>query len=428
MRGLSHGGTIIQHTGEDLTMHQALWIIFLMATLSPLAMGDTFIKQSTTYRVGPFPTDLVAGDLNGDGIPEIVTTNRGYLADPTESIPASDQLSFLIATKNLEYVAQPQLRTGFGPYALVMANIDALKAKDLVVANFMASRNRDLTLLRNLGENRFEPLNFSVDDEALRYTQRRDGDGNPTFTMPGFTALAVEDFDGDGYRDVVLTGWSSDVLAYFPGVEEGYFADPILTPVSGSPRDIVIHDFNADGKKDLAIALYRSHEILLMQGEGGGRFTEVNRFTSHGALPVVLKLGDMNGDKKLDLVVGHRHKDDSVVIFYREKNFDFPVTQELVLGKDRKKIEYGIRDLHVGDYNDDGKLDLSIACATASQVYVLLNTHPKNAAIASFTQERYTFKKGTPHALCAADFNGDGQVDLGVALWDEFRVALLLNR
>ena len=128
------------------------------------------------------------------------------------------------------------------------------------------------------------------------------------------------------------------------------------------------------------------------------------------------------------MVVAHRHADDSVVIFYREKDFQFPVIQEVIVGTDRKKIEHGIRDMHVGDYNNDGKIDLSLACELSSQVFVMINTRSDNAAIASFAEERYTFSNGTPHALCAEDFNGDGKVDLGVARWDEFRVALLMNR
>lgn len=182
---------------------RVILLIVLLLCNSSFAEGFSF--HGTTFRVGPYPTDIVAVDLNGDDIPEIVTTNRGDLSDPSDERPASDQLSYLVATKPLEYSTQPQLRTGFGPYALVAANIDALKATDLVVANFMAARNRDLTLLRNLGENIFEPHHFSVDNEALRYTQRLDADDAPVFTEPGLTSLAVADIDRDGYRDAIAT-------------------------------------------------------------------------------------------------------------------------------------------------------------------------------------------------------------------------------
>ena len=140
----------------------AVALLFPMTTFA-----QTFVQQTKWYKVGPNPTSIAAGDLNGDGLPEIVTSDRGRLADPREERPAEAHLSVLRAKEALVYEFLPQLRTGFGPYEVVIANIDALKAKDIVVANFMASRDRDLTLLRNIGEDLFEPSHFTLDDETL---------------------------------------------------------------------------------------------------------------------------------------------------------------------------------------------------------------------------------------------------------------------
>lgn len=393
------------------------------------SFAEGFSFHGTTFRVGPFPVDIVAADLNGDGILEIVTANRGHLSDPSEERPADDQLSYLLATEPMNYATQPQLRTGFGPYAIAVANIDALKAPDLVVVNFMAARDRDVTLLRNLGENLFEPQHFGVDDEALLYTQRRDGDNNPVFTVPGLTSVAVSDFDRDGYRDAIAAGWSSDVLVYFPGDLNAYFGTPTLISMEGSPRNIVLNDFDEDGNMDLAVTLYRTGEIALLQGDGKGGFEEVNRFSSRGALPTALAVEDFNGDGRRDIAVAHRHADDSVVVFYREKDFLFPVAQEISLGEDRKKIEAGIRDLEVADFNGDQKPDLAVSCSVSQKVVILTNTtDSSSAAIASFKRDSYSVKTGSPQALCAGDFNGDGRVDIAVTLWDENRVALLMGR
>ena len=409
-------------------MKRALLHTLLTLTLSGIAHAEQFKPHPKTFNVGPFPTSSAVADLNGDGIPEIITTSRGHLSDLSDEVPAGDELSYLTAETPLEYIARPPIKAGFGPYALQIVNIDALKAKDIVVVNFMATRNRDLTLLRNLGENIFEPINFGISDDELKYVQHLDRDKKPVFTTPGFTAVAVDDFDRDGYRDAVATGWSSDIVAYFPGVIEGYFADPILTKVHGSPRDLVVHDFDRDGQKDLAVLAYRTHEIVLLKGIGYGAFEEVNRFVTRGTLPVSLGLGDLNNDSKQDLIVGHSHADDSIVIFYQEKGFQFPIAQEIQLGEDGNKIEYGIRDIHLTDADNNGTLDIAIACASAQQVIVLINGLKKDAALATFTREVYSFKKGRPYALTAADLNGDQKADLAVALWEEDKVALLLHR
>lgn len=409
-------------------MTRSLQLLLALLSIINCAASDEFKLHTKTFRVGPFPTSIAASDLNGDGIPEIITTNRGNLSDSSEEIPAGDQLSYLTADQPLEYISMPQLRAGFGPYAVEIVNIDARKAKDLVVVNFMATKNRDLTLLRNLGDNLFEPLDFTVPDENLQYLQRRDGVDKPIFTVPGLTALAVEDFDGDGYRDAVVTGWSSDIIAYFPGNIETYFSDPVITPVKGGPRDLIIHDFDNDGNKDLALVAYRTHEIVLMKGIGEGRFEEVNRFASRGKLPVSLAAGDMDGDGKTDLIVAHSHSDDSVVIFYQDIWFQFPLSQEILLAPDRRKLDFGIRDVYLVDVNQNGKLDIALACSFARKVVLLINSTAENASTASFKRETYSFKKGRPYALTSADFNLDGKPDLGVTLWDENRVAILLHR
>lgn len=409
-------------------MIRSFCFVFAVLWIVSDSFSDEFKIHSKTFRVGPFPTSIAADDLNGDGIPEIVTTNRGNLSDSSEEIPAGDQLSYLTAEDALEYVSLPQLRAGFGPYAVEIANIDARKAKDLVVVNFMATKNRDLTLLRNLGDNLFEPLDFSVPDEGLQYVQHRDGVDSPIFTVPGLTSLVVEDFDSDGYRDAVVTGWSSDIIAYFPGNLEKYFDDPIITSVRGGPRDLAVHDFDGDGKKDLAVAAYRTHEIVLLKGIGDGKFEEVNRFVSRGKLPASLAIGDMNGDGRADLVVGHSHSDDSVVIFYQDIWFQFPLAQEILLAPDRRKLEFGIRDVYLADTDQNGKLDIALACSFAQKVVLLVNSSADDAPMASFRRESYSFKKGRPHALTSADFDQDGKPDLGVTLWDENRVAILLHR
>lgn len=409
-------------------MTRLLILTTLLLVLAQNALSEEFKLFDKSFRVGPYPTSIAAADLNGDEIPEIVVANRGHLSDPAEEIPAGDQISYLSATEPLAYSTLPPLRSGFGPYAVKIVNIDALKAKDLVVVNFMAARNRDLTLLRNLGDNLFEPLHYSVPDEELQYYQHHDGAGKPVFTVPGLTALAVDDFDGDGYRDAVTTGWSSDIIAYFPGHIDGYFEAPIITKISGGPRDLIIHDFDRDGKKDLAVLAYRTHEVVMLKGIDKGTFQEVNRFVSRGALPVSLALGDINGDDKQDLVVGHSHADDSAVIFYQDSAFQFPIAQEILMGQDRNKTEFGIRSVHLLDANQDGSMDIALAGSVAQKVVVLMNTRSGGASLPTFTRESYSFSKGRPYALTSADFNLDGKPDLAVTLWDENRVALLLHR
>lgn len=405
------------------------WLILALLGLAcSSAYADTFVRHPKTFRVGPSPTSIAAADLNGDGLPEILTSDRGRLEDIRDERPAGDTISYLVADKSLQYHSQPPLRTGFGPYKLVIANIDALKAPDIVVANFHAVRDRDLTLLRNIGENLFEPRYFSIPNDKLNYARMHDSDGQPIFSTPGLTSLVIEDVDHDGFRDAIVTGWSADVLVFFPGDPEAYFGDPVITELKGGPRDLTTGDFDGDGEIDLAVTLYISNEIALLRGDGSGTFILRERFGSHGKLPHKIRSVDLNNDGKTDLVVSHTHTDDSIVVFYGNGTFSFPLSQEITLGTDRQKLEFGIRDLVTADFTGNGRTDIALACPEASEVVLLANVSRGPELPQVFRQESYHYDEGKPHALCVADFNQDEKPDLAVALWDANVVALLLNK
>ena len=391
------------------------------------ARSDTFTKHKQWLQVGPNPNAIVALDLNEDGLPEIVTADTGAMSDPRQEKPANDELCLLVATGNLAYEDHPRLRTGFAPYAIVTANIDALKAPDLVVASFLATENNDVALFRNMGDNLFEPSYLSVPDALLTYARTRDGDDEPVFTVPGVTSVAVHDFNHDRYNDVIAAGWASDVLLFFPGAANTEFGEPAVFDAKGGPRDIKIADFDGDKEADLVVALYSAHELGLWRGDGQGGFEPAARFGTRGHLPTKVQVADIDGDAKFDLAVSHCYSEDSVVLFFGDGGFSFSVSQEILLGESRDVLEHEIRDLLVRDLNADGKTDLAVACYGSSQVLVLINESEPGALRQTFRTESYQYEDAQPRALCAADFNQDGAIDLGVTLWRANAVSLLLG-
>ncbi len=391
------------------------------------AGADVFKRQGKMIPVGPNPCAMVAAHLNGDDILDIVTADLGRLNDPRDSErPANDELSLLLGQKDGSYVRQP-LRVEFGPYALAVANMDAQRGLDILVACFHATRNRDLVLLRNIGEALFEPLVFTVPDDGLAYLRQRDGSDTPLFPTPGLTSFVLADFNGDGYRDLVATGWASDVLVYFPGVAEKYFGDPKTIPAPGGPRDIQMADFNRDGRSDLVTTMYSSGEVALWRGEGGGVFSPAGRFSSRGRLPHKVRVADVNRDDRLDLVVTQCYSEDSVVLFYGDGAFGFSLSQEIALGKDPDLLEEEIRDIVVDDFDGNGRPDVALACYGSGRVTVLLNTSTDSSLPQAFLRENYSFPDAKPRALCVGDFNGDGGKDLAVGLWEANAVTLLLG-
>lgn len=406
-------------------------VLLTVVGLAPSpVLAETFVKHGRWVQVGPNPCAIAVADLNDDGLPEIVTADRGEMTDTREERPANDELSLLVARPDLTYEKMPPLRAGFAPWCIAIANVDALKAPDLVVGSFHATRGRDLTLFRNLGETGFEPSTYSVPDGGLRYESVRDDDDRAIYSLPGITAVAVREFTGDEYRDAIAAGWSSGVIIVFPGHGETYFAEPYTIDAPGGPRDLQLADFNGDSMVDLVTTMYNSNEVAIWKGDGTGQFSEVKRFPSRGPLPHKVRAADMNGDGRLDLVVSHCFSSDSIAVHFADGPFSFEVSQEIEVGtdNDRKIVQDEIRDVIVDDFNQDGKLDIAAACFASSRVVVFINRTQGDGIPLALEREVYTYKDARPYALCASDLNADGKRDIAVALWEANQVGFLLGK
>lgn len=401
----------------------------MIATIFALgAGGETFTKSPKVPLVGPNPSAIAATDLNGDGLTDIVTANSGAMTDPRQERPANDELSVLIAAPGMEYTPLPPLRTDFAPYGLAIGNIDALKAPDIVAVSFMSVNHQDLAVFRNMGESLFEPSYFPVPTETLPYKRALDAENQPVFTKPGLTSVILVDANKDGFRDAIATGWSSDVIVYYPGAVEARFEPAKTVQAADGPRDLKAADFDRDGNPDLAVVLYSSSEIGLWKGNGTGAFDPVTRFSTRGKLPTKIEVADLNRDGNLDLVVSHCHTDDSVVVFYGDGSFSFSASQEILLGESREILEQEIRDIAIADFNGDERLDIASACYGSGQVILLTNDSDSSSIPLKFTRESYPYENGKPRALCVADFNQDTAPDLGVTLWNANVVAFLMGK
>ena len=393
------------------------------------AASAQVFRKGGRFSVGPNPSAVVAVDLNDDTVPEIVTADTGELADLREERPGNDALSYLLARKPLQYEAQPELKVGFAPYCVQAANIDGLKALDLVVGSFHTSRHRDITFFRNVN-NQLLPYTLSVPENLIGYARQHDGEGKEVFARPGITSLLVHDFNRDGYRDILAAGWSSDVLIFFPGLNgenDLYFGEPSFVPAPGGPRELQMHDFDGDGEMDVVATMYNAAQIMFWRGDGKGGFTRAGEMPTRGMMPHRVRVGDMNGDGTADLIVSHCYTEDSISLYFGDGDYAFSVSQDILLGKERGALEQEIRDIAVADFNGDDTLDIAAACFLSERVVLLLNTRSDTERKVSFSQENYTFE-GQPRALAVSDLDQNGSLDLCVALWGANRVELLVRR
>src|SRR5437773_689958 len=129
--------------------------------------------------------------------------------------------------------------------------------------------------------------------------------------------------------------------------------------VGASPQDIVVGDFNRDGKRDLAVANSGSAYVSLLLGDGNGGFGTATNFSvgdNPSARPVSIAAGDLNVDTRLDLVTAN----------YNFSALDFSLS--ILLANDTGGFASAItikpvsqpRFVAIADFNLDGKPDLSV--------------------------------------------------------------------
>jgi hypothetical protein len=208
-------------------------------------------------------------DLNGDGFPDVVVSLYGraitFFGDGKGGFASAYDFEL------------PQ-----NTYAVVIGDLNGDGVLDLVVGptGFGSVGNSYL----GIGNGVFGP--------AQVLTQ------SPVLTLTKGSYLA--DMNGDGKLDLVVLTGSPRV---YPGNGDGTFGNQILFPAGvGSPQ-VLIGDFNGDGKPDLAFARNDGPftGVDLYLGDGHFGFTQaVGSPFKTVASPVGLVVGDWNSDGKTD--------------------------------------------------------------------------------------------------------------------------------
>lgn len=176
---------------------------------------------------------------------------------------------------------------------------------------------------------------------------------------------------------------------------------------------MVLGDFNRDGIADKAVAILPDRNrsgpavLTVLLGQANGIFKQVpsNLVLSHAPRSIVI--GDFNGDSLPDLIVGA--DDGSLLLFLGDG------AGRMAPAGDIAHLD-SVVSIVVADFNHDNILDIAVTDWRASLVTVFLGTG--NGLFHHAWSSPLRMPGTVPH-VAAADFNGDGILDLAVVYEDD---------
>lgn len=220
-------------------------------------------------------------------------------------------------------------------------------------------------------------------------------------------AMAVGDLNGDGKPDLAVVSNMNGTLSILIGKADGTFLPHVDYPLSSSSDvtnpAVAIGDFNGDGRLDVAVSmsLGLSYEVAIFLGNGDGTFAKPTMFALDGD-PEGVTVGDFNNDGKLDLAVAESTGGGTagaVAILLGNGDGTLQPPSDVPLAAVPTMVA-------AIDLNRDGNLDLVVAAG--SLAVVLGNGNGTFQPYVSYSTS------GTIGQFALGDFNNDGWSDVVV--------------
>ncbi|MBI5137830.1 MAG: VCBS repeat-containing protein [Nitrospirae bacterium] len=259
------------------------------------ASGNGDFNYVGTYPVGLSPVDLMGMDVDADGVGDILVLNQG-----------SSDITVLLGTVRGVFREDRtrRLQVGNGPVRMARGDLDGDGQSDDIVVLNRASTS--LSIFYRNEEKLFEeapysPVALSGSLPSALMVRELNKEESAAGRLNG--PVVLDDV-------VVAMEGSNTIETYFNAADKLVRQVPLSLASSARPVDLIQTDINGDG---IATVDRDLESIVLNQGlnnvqviervDGLAQFIEPGMALDPGCVPTRMKLEDINGDGRRDLVV-----------------------------------------------------------------------------------------------------------------------------
>jgi len=251
---------------------------------------------------------------NGDGTfhgPAIVGLGKGSVGMVVEDFNADGNLDLAVAERCYnntctQGAVQVLLGNGDGTFPNSAEYPFAFPAANITAGDFNGDGVPDLAVCGQADGKGYIALLAGKGDGSFQQPEVR------SYTSTSLCNILAGDFNNDGIEDLALThDYELDILF---GVGDGSFL-PAVKTLNVEQGALVADDFNGDGYLDVVVAgpEYLSDGIEVLTGKGDGRFLPPQFFMENAGIESI-QTARLGGDLYPDIIVGTTNLTRSVAV------------------------------------------------------------------------------------------------------------------